>query len=206
MLLLDRGLGFVQEGDFMKKEFLVFSLIFFSITAFGCISSDSSTKTISSPTPFAKDVLRVQEGDLVSVDYVGSFDSGEVFDTSVKEVAQAAGLPLRSSYAPLEFKVGEGKMIKGFEKAVLGMSLGEEKTVRLSPQEAYGERNESLVHEVSIDRVPNGTKEGMTLYTAEGYPVTVVKVKNNSVVLDLNNPMAGKHLTFKIIVRKIERK
>ena len=82
--------------------------------------------------------MTAQKGDTVAVDYVGTLDNGTAFDTSIKEEAQKAGLPLRDSYAPLEFTVGEGQMIAGFDNAVVGMKVGEEKNVHLTPSEAYG--------------------------------------------------------------------
>ena len=82
--------------------------------------------------------MAAQKGDTVAVDYVGTLDDGTVFDTSIREEAIKAGLPLRSSYSPLEFTAGAGQMIAGFDAAVIGMKVGEEKNVHLTPSEAYG--------------------------------------------------------------------
>ena len=94
------------------------------------------------------------KGDNVSVDYVGSFDDGTVFDTSLQEEAVKAGLPLRGSYAPLEFVVGAGQMISGFDAAVVGLKEGEEKAVHLTAAEAYGEKRADLIAQVPRQNVP----------------------------------------------------
>jgi FKBP-type peptidyl-prolyl cis-trans isomerase 2 len=132
---------------------------------------------------------RVKIGDTVAVHYVGTFDSGEVFDESEE---------------PLKFKVGAGEMIEGFEKAVIGMEVGEEKEVRIPPKEAYGERDEQKVIVQSRDNVETEgqLKPGMTLmaFAPDGTqrPVKVVDVSENEVAIDMNHPLAGKVLNFKI--------
>jgi FKBP-type peptidyl-prolyl cis-trans isomerase 2 len=85
--------------------------------------------------------LKVQKGDLVNVHYTGKFQGGKVFDTSLRKVAESAGLfnPSRD-YKPLQVKVGGGQVIKGFEDALIGMKLNEEKTVTIPPAQAYGEK------------------------------------------------------------------
>ncbi|MFQ6056430.1 MAG: FKBP-type peptidyl-prolyl cis-trans isomerase, partial [Methanosarcinales archaeon] len=98
----------------------------------------------------------VNKGDLVSVDYIGRLENGEVFDTSYEDLAKNESIPktsdfqIRTKYEPLEFKVGAGQMILGFDKAVVGMEIGEEKTVKLPPEEAYGPRNPRNIRYVPI--------------------------------------------------------
>lgn len=91
----------------------------------------------------------VEKGDAVSVHYVGKLDDGTVFDTSEKEEAMEAGIynEMRD-YEPLKFTVGAGQMIKGFDEGVVGMKAGEEKILKIPPEEAYGEYVEelSLIH------------------------------------------------------------
>ncbi len=98
-----------------------------------------------------------QEGDVVVVDYIGKLDSGELFDTSIEEVARDESIPkvdfftIRESYEPITFTLGEGEVIRGFENAVLGMRINETKTVTLTPEEAYGEINPALLNVVPIE-------------------------------------------------------
>jgi peptidylprolyl isomerase len=130
-------------------------------------------------------------GDTVRVDYKGYFDDGEVFDSSYERGE------------PLEFVVAAGQMIPGFDAAVVGMAVGEKKTVVLSPAEAYGEWNEDLV--MTVDKNifdENSTPEIGETYTTmtdQGYVrFTVIAINGSDVSIDTNHPMAGKTLTFDI--------
>jgi FKBP-type peptidyl-prolyl cis-trans isomerase 2 len=82
---------------------------------------------------------KAEKGDTVSVEYVGYFTNGQVFDTNILEVAKKHRMyNPRQDYAPFVFKIGEGRVIRGFENAVLGMSVGEKKRVTIPPEDAYG--------------------------------------------------------------------
>ena len=139
----------------------------------------------------------VQTGDTVSVDYEGTFEGGHVFDSSA-----AHG-------QPLQFEVGCGQMIKGFDDAVVGMKKGQEKKFKLSPKEAYGDPNPQLVKKVPRQMMPQGhePKPGMilamTLPNGMQVPATITIVEENEVTIDLNHPLAGKTLNFKIKVVEI---
>ena len=141
----------------------------------------------------------VQKNDIVSVDYTGKFENGTVFDSS-------------EGKSPLTFTAGEGQVIKGFDNAVLGMKVGEEKNVTIPPQDAYGERNASLVQEVPLsafgnnsDKLQVGMQIGITNpQTGQQFPATVTKIEGDNVTLDMNPPLAGKTLVFDIKVVKIE--
>lgn len=139
---------------------------------------------------------KVENGMYVSVDYTGTLDNGEQFDSS-------------EGRTPLEFKVGEGQMIKGFEKAVMGMALNEKKTFTLSPAEAYGERDESFTHEFPKAEIPPEVVpevgQTLALTSPEGHhiPARVVSVDDDKVVFDLNHPLAGQSLTFDIQIMSI---
>ena len=104
----------------------------------------------------------------------------------------------------MEFTVGEGKIIKGFENAVREMKVNEEKTVKIKPSEAYGERNEQMVFPILRDRFPPDLKIDvggkMILKSPEGkqIPATVSSVDSQKIMIDLNHPLAGKELTFKL--------
>ena len=135
----------------------------------------------------------IEEGKFVSVHYTGTLDSGEQFDSS-------AGRP------PLEFKVGGGQMIPGFEAAVMDMSLNDKKVFTLAPEEAYGARNEELKHEFPRSEIPPEITpevgQMLTLTSPEGQhvPARIVDVDDEKVTFDLNHPLAGQALTFDIEV------
>jgi len=136
----------------------------------------------------------VKKGDKIKVDYTGTFDDGTVFDSSQHG----------EHSHPLEFEAGAGQVIKGFDESVLGMKLGEEKNIKINPSEGYGDANPALVKNVPKDKFPQGQdiKAGMmlALATPDGkqFPAIIKEVNENEVVIDLNHPLAGKNLSFKI--------
>lgn len=134
------------------------------------------------------DEMAVKKGDHVFVHYTGTLDDGTEFDSS-------------EGRSPLEFDAGAGQMIKGFDSAVIGMKAGEEKTVRIEAENAYGTPDRSLVIDVPKQQVPEA-KAGDTLYS-RGQPVKVVSVGNDSVKIDFNHPLAGKALVFRIKIIRI---
>ena len=139
----------------------------------------------------------VKKGDKVKVHYTGTLDNGDKFDSS-------------EGRDPLEFVSGTGQIIKGFDNAVIGMKKGEEKEITIPPQEAYGERREELKQEVEKSKFPpemkieKGATIGMRGPQGQVIPLQVVDVKGDKVVLDLNHPLAGKTLHFKIKVVDFE--
>lgn len=151
--------------------------------------------------------VSVKKGDKISVDYVGTLEDGTVFDTSVKSVAEKAGLPLRPSYEPLSFTVGAGQMIAGFDAAVVGMKVGEEKTVKIPAKEAYGERsnaNVMIINTSQLELMLGAKPEaGMALYSNTGAQGKIVSTNSSQTEVDFNHPLAGKTLVFKITLRKI---
>lgn len=137
----------------------------------------------------------VKKGSKVKVDYEGRFESGEVFDSSIQRAE------------PLEFVVGNSEVIPGFEKAVLGMALNEEKEVKIEPKDAYGERDSKAIQKIPLNIFPEDIKEGMVIGIPlkEGYiHATITKITNEEVTIDMNHPMAGKTLIFKIKVVEIK--
>ena len=134
----------------------------------------------------------VKKGDKVKIEYVGSLEDGTVFDSSDKHEA------------PLEFKVGAGQLIKGFDDAVLGMKKGEEKKITLKPNDAYGELNPELIKDLPKNYFPAdqdiqpGMMFMMGLQDGRQIQVRISKVSEDTVTVDLNPPLAGKTLIFKI--------
>lgn len=163
----------------------------------GALSGCSGT-TIQDSTDQTKENSVDNTGKKVKVHYKGTLDDGSQFDSSYDRGE------------PLEFTVGAGQMIKGFDEAVKSMTLGEKKTVRLSPDEAYGERNEALIYTYDKSRVPNydtlNIGDSVYLTGSGGSPVqAVVTAKDgDTVTLDANNKMAGQYLTFLIELVEIE--
>lgn len=147
--------------------------------------------------------LKAKAGDTVAVDYLGTLDNGTVFDTSLRDEAVKANLTLRPSYSPLEFTVGAGQMIPGFDKAVVGMAVGEEKTVRLAAADAYGERRSDLIVTLPLSNAPSGIVKGSHVMAQNGMPGLVTNVSNGSATVDFNPELAGQALTFKIFMRNI---
>lgn len=140
-------------------------------------------------------MTQIKNGDSVSVNYTGKLEDGTVFDTSIQE-----------GRTPLTAKLGQGQLIKGFESGLIGMSVGEKKTVEIEPSEAYGQINEMLIQEVPKDKVPDGVKVGDQLQGQNErgpFQVVVKEIKDSSVVLDMNHPLAGKKLIFDLEVVSI---
>lgn len=147
----------------------------------------------------------VEKGDAVSVHYVGKLDDGTVFDTSEKEEAMEAGIYNKMrDYEPLKFTVGAGQMIKGFDEGVVGMKAGEEKILKIPPEEAYGEYVEEYARELPRDAVDFVPEVGMQLATETGLRGTVTEVGEENFVIDFNHALAGKTLTFKVKVISVE--
>lgn len=133
----------------------------------------------------------VKSGLFVSVDYKGTLGNGDVFDSS-------HGRP------PLEVQIGGDQLIKGFEDALLGMSLNEKKTFTLAPEEAYGLRDDSQQRSFPMSEIPPGMNpevgQTIALSSPDGQhiPATISEVTDEQVTIDLNHPLAGQSLTFEI--------
>jgi FKBP-type peptidyl-prolyl cis-trans isomerase 2 len=131
----------------------------------------------------------------VSVNYTGKLDDGSIFDTS-----------LTPDREPLSATLGQGSLIPGFERGLIGMTEGEKKTITIPFKEAYGDINPQLVVEIPKERVPENVTEGQMLQTVTQQGpmnVLVTEVLENTVVLDANHPLAGKDLTFDLEVVSI---
>ncbi len=132
-----------------------------------------------------------KKGDKVKVHYTGKLTSGDQFDSS-------------AGRDPLEFTVGAGQMIQGFDAAIPGMNIGDKKTITISPEEAYGEKKEEAIIEFPKANIPADMKlePGMKLQlrneAGQPFPVVVADIKDEVVVLDANHELAGKELIFDI--------
>jgi len=134
---------------------------------------------------------QAKSGDTVKIHYTGTFDDGSEFDSS-------------AGREPLEFTLGSGQVILGFDNAVDGLAVGESKTVTIPPAEAYGERHEKLVQQVPTSSLPEDLKPevGMQLQSQNpnGQPMNllITEVNDESIKVDANHPLAGRTLTFAI--------
>ena len=144
--------------------------------------------------------MKIVKGNKVKVEYEGKFDNGEIFDSSKHG----------EHSHPLEFVVGKGQVISGFEEAVIGLKKGDEKEIKLESEEAYGNYDSTLKREIPKDVIPEGQeiKEGtiIVMQTPEGYklPARIVSISDDSFTIDLNHPLAGKKLIFNIRVINVE--
>ncbi len=134
---------------------------------------------------------QVKNGDKVKVHYHGKLRSGETFDSS-------------DGREPLEFTVGSGQVIKGFDEGVMGMNVGDKRTVEITPGDAYGEKEAERIVEFPKTQFPPDMipEVGMQLMMNDGegqsLPVIVTEVKEETVLLDANHPLAGQDLIFDI--------
>ncbi len=141
--------------------------------------------------------MTVKGGDMVRVEYTGKLDDGSIFDSS------------ENHEKLLEFKVGTGQVIKGFDDAIFGMNVGDEKEFRILPADAYGQHDPSLVQRVSREIFPQDAElvPGLVfeagLPTGEKVPAMIAAVDEGTVTVDLNHPLAGKALNFKIKIKEI---
>jgi peptidylprolyl isomerase len=139
----------------------------------------------------------VKSGDKVKVHYHGRLTNGETFDKS-------------EGRAPLEFEVGSGMVIKGFDDGVTGMAVGEKKTINIPFLEAYGPKNPDMIIDMPMDRFPQDMELeiGLPLAMSDGqgqqFQVVITEIRESSVILDANHPLAGQDLIFDLELVEIE--
>jgi FKBP-type peptidyl-prolyl cis-trans isomerase 2 len=140
---------------------------------------------------------QVKENNTVKVNYTGKLSDGQVFDTS-------------EGKEPIEFTLGQGQLIPGFEKGLIDMELNEKKTITVAKDEAYGDVNKDLIQEVKKTELPQDmTPEvgmGLVSKSPDGQEMNlmVVEVKDETIVIDGNHPLAGKDLVFDLEVLEIK--
>ncbi len=133
----------------------------------------------------------VKKGDTVRVHYTGRVKDGQVFDSSLKR-------------EPLEFEIGSGSIIAGVDKAVIGMKPGEKKEVTVLPEDGYGDYDQKLLLDMPKEKIPEDIEPevGMRLQLVNNkgqpLPVLITEVKDESIKLDANHPLAGKELVFNV--------
>ena len=132
---------------------------------------------------------QAKKGDTAYVHYTGRLESGEVFDSS-------------EGGDPLEFELGSGQVISGFDEGVSGMSVGDRKTIEIEATDAYGQHVDQLVQAIPregirLDREPEvGMRLGLQLPDGNEIPVTITEVTPEFITIDANHPLAGQKLIF----------
>lgn len=144
----------------------------------------------------SKEELVVKPGDSIKVEYTGTLEDGTKFDSSVGR-------------DPLEFIAGTGQTIPGFDRAVIGMKLGEEKDIKIQPQDAYGEINLEGIQDIPRDQIGSDrdVEVGMLISLSSGdgqeVPARITRVTDELITVDLNHQLAGQVLNFKIKILEI---
>ena len=143
--------------------------------------------------------MKANKGNIVKIEYTGKLEDGTVFDSS------------KNHDKPLEFEVGSGHIIEGFDKAIVGMEKGDEKEITLKPAEAYGEINTELFKKIPKEQFPKDAKlsVGMMLEMSSPdglkIPVIIKEIGDKEITIDLNHPMAGKTLIFNVKVLSVRK-
>jgi peptidylprolyl isomerase len=183
------------------RKFFILLLALVALLVGGCSSATetptptpaltSAPTPVHTPTPTGMETEQAKIGDIVKVHYTGRLGNGTIFDSSIGR-------------EPLEFTLGQGKMIQGFEQAVMGMSVGEHKTVSIPSAEAYGSYRDDLVivmdkANLSPDWRPElGVQYTFTSSDGSVFRATVTEITESTVTIDANHPLAGKDLIFDI--------
>ncbi len=139
---------------------------------------------------------QVKAGDTVKVHYHGRLTDGTTFDSS-------------EGREPLEFEVGTGMVIKGFDDGLMGMTIGQKKTIQIPVENAYGPKDPQMLIDFPIDRFPPdmkpevGMRLNMTNDRGQHIPVVITEIKGDTVILDANHPLAGEDLIFDLELMEI---
>jgi peptidylprolyl isomerase len=136
-------------------------------------------------------IMAAKNGDIVKVHYTGTLDSGDIFDSSRER-------------EPLAFTIGEGKLIVDFEKTVIGMDIGETRTINIPAERAYGIKNDELIVGIPREHFPadltpeKGQRFQANQPNGQVMPIVIVGVNETTITVDANHPLAGQDLTFSI--------
>ncbi len=133
----------------------------------------------------------IENGKKVKIHYTGTLDDGTKFDSS-------------AGRDPLEFEMGAGMVIPGFEKGVVDMEVGDKKSIHIPADEAYGERREDLIMQFERSQLPDGLEPevgmGLQMQGPQGQPVpvTITEVDEKNITIDANHQLAGQNLNFEL--------
>lgn len=157
------------------------------------VGAEAVDETTSTTQVVSGERFVVQDGDVVEVHYIGTLDDGSQFDSS------------RDRDVPFSFTVGTGQVISGFDEAVRGGEVGDVRTVRIEPENAYGEWSEEKLVVVPFNPEQGDVEVGDEVLLANGQPAIVTEVTAETVTLDTNHRLAGEALTFEIEILAITR-
>ena len=196
----------------MKAKLSLFAILIWSSLFLAWCINQSNTSLSTKKTAFMNQQYNViQTGSTVSFDYIGSFPSGEVFDTSLADIAKQNWIYITGrQYEPLEVVIGQHQIIPGLEEALIGHQEGDQFKVEIPPKKAYWDYNPEAKALLPISQFWTGAlpKVGdvIVVTNAQGQPfqVKVLEVNDQWVVIDLNHPMAGKTLVFEIYIKKVK--
>jgi len=169
-------------------------LLALALLAAGCTSNDVKSPSTSSQSSQAVQSAApgegVQNGDMVEIEYTGTLANGSVFDSS-------------KDRGPFQFVVGSGTAITGFDNEIRGMKVGANKKFTLTPEQAYGQYDPSLIKSMPIDFIPKSENvtigDTVTLFNGQGYfPAKIIEINATNVTFDLNSQLAGQTLTFDV--------
>jgi len=201
----------VDKNDKVIEKKCWWSLTYEQLKSKLLISAkDTNKQNLQTNKPKMTDNKIVKLWDTVKVDYVWTFTDGKVFDTSIESVAKESWKYNQArTYSPLWFKVWAGQMIKCFDKWVVGMKVGETKNISCQPEDAYWECDPKKVQKVEKAKLIEFEKKWYKLEKWTELPtqygmLKITDADENTVTLDMNNPMCGKVLNFKITVREIQ--
>jgi len=156
--------------------------------------------------------MGITQGDTVTIEYVGRREDGEVFDTTDRALAQQKGLLSENPdrvYRPLTIEIGDESVIPGLQEVLLGMEVGEQVTVTIPPEQAYGEHTDDRIGEYDREAFEemlgdSELTEGVQVEANSGLEGRVVEVGPETVTVDFNHELAGEHLTFEIEIVAVE--
>jgi FKBP-type peptidyl-prolyl cis-trans isomerase 2 len=156
--------------------------------------------------------MAIQEGDSVTISFIGRLDDGTIFDTTNEALAEAEGLAEESpdrDFQPLKLTIGNGRVIEGLEAELKGMEAGDQKTLRIPPDMAYGEYKEDRVVGYDRDEFEEmigdlELREGFEVETEDGLPGRVIDIGPEVVTVDFNHELAGELLEFEIEILSVD--
>ncbi|GAB6055189.1 peptidylprolyl isomerase [Methanobacterium alkalithermotolerans] len=151
--------------------------------------------------------MAIKEGDFVRLEFTGrTKETGDVFDTTIEEVAEEAGIKIDEKvYGPIPIIVGGGHLLKGIDQAIIDMEAGEQKTIELTPEDGFGDRDPKLVQLVPMKEFKKQNIKpyvGMNI-TVEGHNGRIQSISGGRVRLDFNHELAGKNLEYQVEIKEI---
>jgi peptidylprolyl isomerase len=190
-------------GSKQKAALILVAFVFLMVVIL-VNTSDKDEKRFDIDTE-QPEIPKAEAGNKVKINYIGRFEDGTLFDTTFEDVGRSAGLD-RNDYGPIEFVVGTGHVLKGLDKSIEGMFEGEEKNVSITPEMAFGFRDDDLIQSLPLSMYEgSGNLSVGTLVSLSDNIGKVVEIKNDIVTLDFNHPLADRTLLFTIKLESVNK-